>query len=65
MQLAIPVNNNLANTNMADRRCKLDSIADRFFIGNLLGQGVPGQAPKTLKIPALQSLDRESLFIGL
>jgi hypothetical protein len=38
MQLAMPVNKNLANTNMADRRCKLDSIADRFFIGNLLGR---------------------------
>jgi len=50
---------------MADRRCKLDSIADRFFIANLIGQGLPGQAPKTLKKPALQSLDWESLFIGL
>jgi hypothetical protein len=55
----------LANTNMADRRCKLDSIADRFFIANLIGQGVPGQAPKTLKIPASRSLDWESLSIGL
>jgi hypothetical protein len=50
---------------MADRRRKLDSIADRFFIANLIGQGVPGQAPKTLKIPASQSLDWVSFFIGL
>jgi hypothetical protein len=65
MQLAMPININLANTTMADRRRKLDSIADRFFIVNLIGQGVPGQAPKTLKIPASQSLDWVSFFIGL
>jgi len=39
----MPIINNLANTNMADRRRKLDFIADRFFIANLIGQGVLGK----------------------
>jgi hypothetical protein len=34
------VSNNMASAFLADRRCKLGSIADRFFIANLIGKGI-------------------------